>query len=179
MTGQPTYTSIRDGSIAHVAVEPGTDAERQRWRDLGEQLHEQMDAAIAESAWTLPKHSDDAEHLVSVGRAMEAIRKAEAAGDLDGVKEAVALYNALADRDGCPGITFLWPTWPPRHGCGAEGVQFDIGTAIPGGMIAEIKSGAITILSVGKWVRPGFERQPPSMYTLVDAVGRVIRPVRP
>ena len=137
--------------------------ERTRWRKLGERLHEKMDEAIREAGLVLPEHPEDDEHNIAVGRAIEMI----AGGDVQG---GIAFYNGWSETAGYPGITLV--AYRPH------GVQIDIGTALPGGMIAELKDGKIEILTVGEWIRPGYMRAPASFRTPTGMVGRVILPVK-
>jgi hypothetical protein len=136
--------------------------DEQRWRELGIALHEKMAAAIAEAGISIPDHPDDDEHNIAVGRTLDMILR----GD---VMKGVHFYCSWAKEHGYPGIGVT--SWGQTY------LQIDIGTAI-GGMIAELRDGEVTILTVGEWIRPGFVRAPQSFFTPVALWGRLILPVR-
>lgn len=160
MTAAVIYSTIRNGRPETVTAEHGSKAQQRRWRELGVNLHEQMDAAIAEARLSLAEHPEDDEHNIAVGRAAEMM----VSGDVRG---GIAFYCAWAKQAGYPGISLV--SWDP--------LQVDVGLAI-GGMIAELRGGETTILTAGDWVKPGYMRAPRSMFIPIAAWGKLVLPVR-
>lgn len=131
----------------------------QRFRELGEKLHRQMDEAIKDAGVEVPEHPDDDAHNIAVGRSLELI----ASGS---VNEGVASYNEWAAGAGYPGISLV----------SLSPLQVDIGTAI-GGMVAELRDGEPVILTVGDWIRPGYARVGRHFRSPLHHWGKLILPV--
>lgn len=158
MSERVTYMANREGSFVQVAVQPGSEAEQRRWRELGDDLHRKMDEAIAEAGLALPQHPEDDEHNIAVGRTVGMLLGAEVqkgSARWQVVNEAASFYSAWAKAHGYPGIAVI--SW-------ADPLQLDIGEGV-GGMVAELRGGQVTILSAGpEWVRPGWERVKPGSF---------------
>lgn len=125
-------------------------------RVLGETLHKKMNEAIAEAGVVLPDHPEDHEHDAAVGAALALIQRGQ-------VNAGVLFYNKWADAAGYPPIE-LRAFNPPR---------VDLSPSI-GGMIAELRDGDVAILSVGDWVRPGYIKIKPSMFSPIARWGDVV-----